>query len=54
MLINFWDVAEKMVIKALYGNLTLKEQENLIKLNEWGNQDFKRKFGAKEFMGSDF
>ena len=44
----------KLAVKGLYGNLTFKEEKNLIKLDEWSNQDFKRKFGAKEFMGSDF
>ena len=54
MLINFWDVMGKLAVKALYGNLTFKEQKKLIKLDEWSNQDFKRKFGVKEFMESDF
>ena len=54
MLINFWDVMGKLAVKGLYGNLTFKEQKNLIKLDEWSNQDFERKFGVKEFMGSDF
>ena len=54
MLINFGEVIGKLVTKALYGNLTFKEQKNLIKLDEWSNQDFERKFGAKGFMESDF
>ena len=54
MLINFWDVAGELATKALYVNLTFKEQRNLLKLSEWGNQDFERKFGEKRFMESDF
>ena len=54
MLINFWDVAGKLATKALYDNLTFKEQKNLIKLSEWSNQNFERIFGAKGFMESDF
>ena len=54
MLINFWDVAGKLATKALYDNLTFKEQKNLIKLSEWSNQDFERKFGTKRFMESGF
>ena len=54
MLINFWDVAGKLATKPLYDNLTFKEQKNLIKLSEWGNQDFERRFGEKRFMESDF
>ena len=54
MLINFWDVMDKLAIKSLHVNLTFKEEKNLIKLDEWSNQDFERKFGAKGFMESDF
>ena len=54
MLINFCDVAGKLATKALYVNLTFKEQKNLIKLSEWSNQDFERKFGSKGFMEGDF
>ena len=54
MLINFWDVMDELAIKGLYRNLTFKEQKNLIKLDEWSNQDFERKFGEKRFMESDF
>ena len=54
MLINFWDVAGKLATKALYDNLTFKEQKNLIKLSEWSNQNFERIFGVKGFMESDF
>ena len=54
MLINFLDVMERLEMKVLYGQLTFKEQKNLIKLDEWSNQDFERKFGAKGFMESDF
>ena len=41
-------------MKVLYGQLTFKEQKNLIKLSEWSNQNFERIFGVKEFMESDF
>ena len=54
MIINFLDVMEQLEIKVLYGQLTFKEQKNLIKLDEWSDQDFERIFGAKEFMESDF
>ena len=45
---------QKLEIKVLYGQLTFKEQKNLIKLSEWSNQDFERRFGEKRFMESDF
>ena len=48
MLINFWDVAGKLATKALYDNLTFKEQKNLDKLNEWSNQNFYRIFRSEE------
>lgn len=41
-------------MKVLYGQLTFKEQKNLIKLSEWSNRDFERIFGVKGFMESDF
>ena len=54
MIINFLDVMQKLEIKVLYGQLTFKEQKNLIKLSEWSNQNFERIFGVKGFMESDF
>ena len=57
----------KLAIKGLYGNLTFKEQKNLMfesSVISYGvktvgssgieSQDFERKFGAKGFMESDF
>ena len=41
-------------MKVLYGQLTFKEQKNLVKLSEWSNQNFERMFGVKVFMESDF
>ena len=41
-------------MKVLYGQLTYKEQKNLIKLSEWSNQNFERIFGVKGVMESDF
>ena len=54
MIINFLDVMQKLEVKVLYGQLTFKEQKNLIKLSEWSNQNFERIFGVKGFMESDF
>jgi hypothetical protein len=45
---------EQLEKKILYGQLTYKEQKNLIKLSEWSNQNFERIFGVKGFMESDF
>ena len=45
---------QKLEVKVLYGQLTYKEQKNLIKLSEWSNHDFERIFGVKGFMESDF
>lgn len=52
MLINFLDVMQKLEVKVLYGQLTFKEQKNLIKLSEWSNQNFERIFGVKGFMAT--
>ena len=48
MLINFLDVMQKLEVKVLYGQLTFKEQKNLIKLSEWSNQNFYRIFRSEE------
>ena len=48
MIINFLDVMQKLEIKVLYGQLTFKEQKNLIKLSEWSNQNFYRIFRSEE------
>ena len=48
MLINFLDVMERLEMKVLYGQLTFKEQKNLIKLSEWSNQNFYRIFRSEE------
>ena len=44
----FLDVMERLEKKILYGQLTFKEQKNLIKLSEWSNQNFYRIFRSEE------